>query len=149
MKQTAGVKKLPLKLEKIITPTRQCTNNAYTIMIFVLGRDQNKLEEINTSFQKYSINFHSQSLPSVICCWLKADVFCSCKFLQTVFYDAILIRVSGKDLQFVIEIDKSLCQKVLILLLQKPLLRISCLHISNFYGKTQSMLFRTQHEAIM
>ena len=40
MKQTAGLKKLPLKVEKIITPTRQCTNNAYTIMIFVLGRDQ-------------------------------------------------------------------------------------------------------------
>ena len=46
MKQTAGVKKTSLKLRrKKITPTLQYINNAHTAMIFVLGRDQNKLEQ--------------------------------------------------------------------------------------------------------
>ena len=58
MKQTAGVKKTSLKLRrKKITPTLQYTNNAHTVMIFdddtakifILGRDENKLEQINTS----------------------------------------------------------------------------------------------------
>ena len=33
-------------------PTLQYTNNAHAVMIFVLGRDQNKLEQINTSSKK-------------------------------------------------------------------------------------------------
>ena len=30
-------------------PTLQYTNNAHTVMIFVLGRDKDKLKQINTS----------------------------------------------------------------------------------------------------